>query len=99
MCKYCAFRYGLNFYKMMVMGIQQYNKIEKTRLIGYILQQRRVLDWNFKKWAFFCKKEGFKSFLNANHVLELRRLRVIIDTEVIVFKAVAAEKEKNSLKE
>jgi hypothetical protein len=81
------------------MGIQQHNKIEKVRLIHYILEQRRTLGWSGQRWAIFCRKEGFKPFLSANHVLELRRLRVIIDTEVIVFKAVAAKKEKNSLKE
>jgi hypothetical protein len=78
------------------MGIQQYNAKEKTNLIGYILEQRRELGWSGKRWAIFCRREKVEPFLFSNHLLELRRFRAIIDVEVIVAAAVAAEKEINN---
>ena len=78
------------------MGIQQHNAKEKTNLIHYILAQRRTLGWSGRRWAIFCRKEKVEPFLSANRLLELRRFRVIVDVEVIVFNAVIAEKERNN---
>ena len=76
------------------MGIQQHNAREKISLIRYILEKRRGLEWTGRRFAIFCRKENFKPFLSENDVLGLRRLRVLIDIEVIVAGAIALDKEE-----